>query len=165
MNCREAQTQIFAARDGAPGAIPSAALDGHVAQCAACRQIRDNLAAALETWRSDSARAIVPDAEREWHAVRRQIRGGADAGATSARPRRSLIAWWSLPLGAAAAAAFAFVVLNQERPAELPAAFSDAVTARADDVEAPGNKASTMVFVDDKSGWLIVLASDTATAE
>jgi hypothetical protein len=32
--------------------------------------------------------------------------------------------------------------------------------ARADAVVAPGNNASTMVFVDDKSGWLIVWASD-----
>ena len=165
MNCREAQSEIFANRDGAPGASPRAALDAHVASCAACQQIRTNLAAALGAWRTDSARAIVPDAEREWHAVRRRIRGGAETGLAPVRPSRSGFAWLSLPLGAAAAAAFAFVVLNQERSAELHANFSSAVTARAHDVEAPGHKASTMVFVDDKSGWLIILASDTATAE
>jgi hypothetical protein len=169
MNCHEAQSQIFAARDGAPGEIPGAALDGHLAQCAACRQIRDNLAAALEAWRSDSARVIVPDAEREWHAVRRRIRGGAEAGAPASRPSRRLFAWLALPLGAAAAAAVAVLVVNQnqERPsaAGLTAQFSDAVIARADDVVAPGNQASTMVFVDDKSGWLIVLASDTVATE
>jgi hypothetical protein len=36
-----------------------------------------------------------------------------------------------------------------------------AVAARADAVEAPGGNASTMVFVDDRSGWLIVWASDS----
>jgi hypothetical protein len=34
--------------------------------------------------------------------------------------------------------------------------------ASAESVEAPGDPASTMVFVDEKSGWLIVWASDTA---
>lgn len=165
MNCHEAQTEIFAARDGAPGASPSAALDGHVAHCAACRQIRANLAAALGAWRTDSARAIVPDAEREWHAVRRRIRGGAETGSALARPRRNLFAWLSLPLGAAGAAAVALVVLQQPRPSATLADFGDVVTARADAVEAPGHNASTMVFVDDKSGWLIVLASDTAPSE
>ena len=165
MNCREAQTQIFAARDGAPDESPRAALEGHVAHCAACRPIRANLAAALGAWRTDSARAIVPDAEREWHAVRRRIRGGADVGSTATRPRRSLFAWLSLPFGAAAAAAVALVVLQQQRPAATLAGFGDVVTARADVVEAPGHNASTMVFVDDKSGWLIVLASDTAPSE
>ena len=130
MNCREAQSQIFAARDGAPDESPRAALAGHVAHCAACRQIRDNLATALGAWRTDSTRAVVPDAEREWHAVRRRIRGGAEAGSAPVRPSRSVFAWLSLPLGAAAAAAFALVVMNQERSAELHSNFSAAVTDR-----------------------------------
>ncbi|MEO6246277.1 MAG: zf-HC2 domain-containing protein [Opitutaceae bacterium] len=169
MNCHEAQTQIFAVQDGAAGEIPGAALEGHLAHCAGCRQVRANLAAVLGAWRHDSARARVPDAEREWHAVRRQIRGGAAVGSEPARPRRSAFAWLALPLGAAAAAALALFVINQNQEqtptSELTARFSDAVIARADSVEAPGNAASTMVFLDDKSGWLIVLASDAVATE
>ena len=162
MNCREAQTQIFAARDGAPDESPRAALEGHVAHCAACRQIRDNLTAAFGAWRTDSARATVPDAEREWHAVRRRIRGGAEAASVSTRPRRSIFAWLPVTLGAAAAVAIALMVVVQQGTSESRTGFGSKVTARADSVEAPGNEASTMVFVDDKSGWVIVQASDTA---
>ena len=160
MNCREAQSQIFAARDGAPDESPRAALEGHVAHCAACRRIRDNLTAAFGAWRSDSARVVVPDAEREWHAVRRQIRGGVEAGSTAARPRRNIFAWLPLTLGAAVAAAITVLVVVQPST-ESNAGFGSKVAARADYVEAPGHNASTMVFVDDKSGWVIVLASDT----
>ena len=159
MNCREAQSQIFAARDGAPDENPRAALEGHVAHCAACRQVRDNLTAALGAWRSDSARAIVPDAEREWHAVRRRIRGGAEAGSVPARARRNIFTWLPLTLGAAVAAAITVMVVVQPST-ESNAGFGSKVAARADYVEAPGNDASTAVFVDDKSGWVIVLASD-----
>jgi hypothetical protein len=68
--------------------------------------------------------------------------------------------WLTLPLGGAAAAAIAvFVSLPPEKP-QPPVAVSPTPTARAEFVEAPGNNASTMVFVDDKSGWLIVWASD-----
>ena len=42
----------------------------------------------------------------------------------------------------------------------MGAAAHEARVARADFVEAPGAKASTMVYVDDKSGWLFVVASD-----
>jgi hypothetical protein len=38
-------------------------------------------------------------------------------------------------------------------------------SVRADFVEAPGRNASTMVIVDDKSGWLIVWASDASPKE
>ena len=160
MNCREAHTQIFANRDGAPDASPRAELEGHVAHCAACRQIRDDLAAALGAWRTDSARTIVPDAEREWHAVRRRIRGGAATGLAPVSSRRNIFTWLTLPLGVAAAAAVALMIMNRPSLSEQQAGFGDRIVAHADAVEAPGNDASTMVFVDDKSGWLIVWASD-----
>jgi hypothetical protein len=70
-----------------------------------------------------------------------------------------LVTW---PLAAAAAAAVLFVSLP--RPGSRTVAFSEP-TVRADFVEAPGRNASTMVIVDDKSGWLIVWASDAAPRE
>lgn len=158
MNCSEAQRHLFAAGDVALDNHQRAALDAHVAHCAACRRIGDDLAAALTTWREDNRLARVPDVEREWHAIRRRMRG-AGSGDTS-RSRRHVLPWLALPLGAAAAIALTFYV-GQPNPspatksADTPAKH----VARADSVEVPDN-ASTMVYVDDKSGWLIVWASD-----
>jgi len=163
MNCREAQSQLYADGARAPTETSRAALAAHLEGCAGCRRIRDDLAAALTTWRTGTVALAVPDAEREWHAVRRRIRGGDAAPLADTGRRRSRLAWLTLPLGAAAAAAIAiFISLPAEKP-QPAAAVSVSVpahTARADFVEAPGNNASTMVFVDDQSGWLIVWASD-----
>lgn len=163
MNCREAQHQLFAEGDGAPASSQRAALDEHVGHCPDCRRIRDDLTAALTTWRSEAARTPVPDAMREWHAVRRLIRGGAEAGAAApARPRRNFLPWLAVPVGAAAALALALYIAPS-KPASsaspLVVQHAPRQVARADAVEVPGG-ASTIVFVDDKSGWLIVQASD-----
>jgi hypothetical protein len=79
---------------------------------------------------------------------------------TTVRPRRNFAPWFALPIGAVAAAAIAFYVAPTTPKAVSPTPTKTHV-ARADSVEAPGNNASTMVFVDDKSGWLIVWASDS----
>ena len=164
MNCHEAQNHLFAARDSALDSNQRASLDGHVAHCANCRRMRDDLVAAFSVWRKETAEAPVPDVEREWHAVRRRIRGGADAGTTTtlARPRRNFLPWLAVPIGAAAALALALYVGSENGatpPTTAPGAPRTHI-ARADSVEVPGN-ASTMVYVDDKSGWLIVWASDS----
>lgn len=163
MNCHEVKNHLFAGSDGALNATERAALDAHCATCADCRRTRDDLAAALTTWRAESARAPLPDVEREWHAVRRKIRGGLEAGSTVTleRPRR-LFTWIAVPVMAAAAAALTFYMgSGSEREATL-ASTSPSTTpqiARADSVEVPG-KASTTVYVDEKSGWLVVWATD-----
>jgi hypothetical protein len=159
MNCREVQPQIFAERDGTLDKNLRAALDGHLAQCDACRRIRDNLTAALAAWRTEVANVVVPDAEREWHAVRRRIRGGAEAGAErSSRPRRNLFTRLAVPLGAAAAIAVTLFVVTQE--SSVAPSSAPANVARANSGDVPADDATTMVFVDDKSGWLFVWASD-----
>jgi hypothetical protein len=163
MNCREAQHQIFAERDSALETTQRAALDGHVAECADCRRIRDDLTAVFATWRTKVDHVAVPDVDREWYAVRRRIRGGVEPGVErTTSPRRSFLPWLTLPLGAAAALAVAlFVTRAPDAPAPTPVSPGKARVARADSVEVPGNHASTMVFVDDKSGWLIVWANDS----
>ncbi len=162
MNCREAQSHIFVERDNALELNQRAALEGHIAHCGDCQRIRENLAAALETWRTKATHVKIPDAEREWHAVRRRIRGGAESGAArTARPRRNVFAWLAVPLGAAAAVALALFI-SPETTSSLPGTASGGHVSRANSVEVPGNNATTMVFVDDKSGWLFVLASDAA---
>jgi hypothetical protein len=60
---------------------------------------------------------------------------------------------WALPLGAAAALAAVAVVGPSWTDDEGPQA-----VARAEFVEVSGN-ASSVVYVDDKSGWLVVWAS------
>lgn len=160
MNCREAQSEIFAERDGAPDNTRGAALDAHLALCADCRRVRADLTTALATWRTGVDRVTVPDAEREWHAVRRRIRGGAEAGATSvSRRRHHFFAWFAVPLGAAAAIAVTLFMLPTASTNSSTVS-SGSHVARANSVDVPGNPASTMVFVDDKSGWLFVWAND-----
>jgi hypothetical protein len=164
MNCREAQSQIFAERDGALDNNQRATLEGHVASCATCQRVRDDFSAALTAWRNETANAPVPDAEREWHAVRRRIRGGAEAGtAAAARSRPAFFPWLAVPFGAAAALIVALSVAPSNRDAsggQESATPPASQVARAVSVEVPGH-ASTMVFVDEKSGWLFVQASDT----
>lgn len=158
MNCRQAQDHLFADR-GALENDQRAALDAHVATCPACQRINANLTAALTDWRRAAELAPVPDSEREWHAVRRKIRGGAEAGTTGtlAPARRRFLPWLALPLGAAAAIATALYVASD--PTQAPAGGTHGIVARADFVEAPG-AAQTMVYVDEKSGWLVVYAKD-----
>lgn len=111
-------------------------------------------------WRSEAVSTPIPAPEREWLAVRRRIRGGSEAGGSirSAHPRRRLFPWIAVPLGTAAAFALA-LLLGPSGSDDSRSSVSAAHVARADSVEVPGN-ASTMVFVDDRSGWLIVWASD-----
>src|SRR5689334_5149655 len=108
MNCRNAERQIFAERDGALDETQRAALAIHLTGCAGCRQLKVNFATAIESWRSASRMVASPDAEREWLNVRRRIRGGAVVGEESEGKRhRQWIAWLALPIGAAAALAIA----------------------------------------------------------
>ena len=161
MNCREAQSHLFTARDGALDNNQRAALDGHLAQCDGCRKVRNDLSAALTVWRTEVHLVTVPDAEREWHAVRRRIRGGAEAGAVrEARPRRNLFTFLAIPVGAAAAVALALFV-SPKVSTTLPAEnLEGANIARAHPTEVSGSNAPTMVFVDDKSGWTFVWANE-----
>lgn len=164
MNCHEVQNHLFADSDGALPSAQRAALDEHVAVCAECRRLRQNLSAALSAWRTDAARTPVPDIEREWHAVRRKIRGGVEAGQTVEfpRPRRRVFAWLAVPITAAAAVAITLYMgstSDTPEPREPATAAPAAQVSRADSVEVPG-QASTTVYVDDKSGWLVVWASE-----
>lgn len=160
MNCREAQRHILAEEGSAVDRTPDSRLNAHVRDCGACRRMRDDLAAALSYWRTDASATAVPDAEIEWQKVRRQIRGGAESlGRPPRQGRPAYASWIAFPLLAGAAAVLTFF-LFPGTPEIAPSPRRAPQTARADAVEAPGNNASTMVFVDDKNGWLFVWASD-----
>lgn len=155
MNCREAEHQIFAERDGALDSHQRAALGAHVAQCATCRQMRDGLAHAIESWRVSTEAVRTPDADLEWLNLRREIRRGA--GAKPASTARSPWATWvALPAAAAAALAVVLAVRHGNRGATPEATKA---VARAH-VEASVENASPVVFVDDKSGWVFVWATN-----
>lgn len=155
MNCREAERQIFAERDGALDPGQRAALAEHVAGCQTCRRVDENLAAVFGHWKAQAESARTPDSEREWIDLRRRMR--TEAG-NAAERRPSWRAWLGAPLAAAAALA-AVIAINSEWR-QNPAATGGRSIARAEYVEVPSANASTVVFVDDKSGWLVVLASD-----
>jgi hypothetical protein len=161
MNCREAQSHLFSERDNALDNHQRVALDGHLAQCDGCRRVREDLTTALTVWRVTTVKVATPDAEREWHAVRRRIRGGGEAGAVrTTRPRRNLFSFIAVPLGAAAAIALALFV-SPKVSSELPAeSHVGANVARAHAIEVSGTNAPAMVFVDDKSGWTFVWATE-----
>lgn len=161
MNCREAQRRLLAEEDSARDNSPGSLLSAHVDGCSACRKMRDDLAAALDYWRTEATATVVPDAELEWQQVRRLIRGGDNRRSPQRRTRSVFAPWFALPLLAGAAAVLAFF-LSPGTPEIAPPTRRAPQTARADAVEAPGNNASTMVFVDDKNGWLFVWASDAA---
>ncbi len=148
MNCRTAEDQIYVERDDALDAAGRRALDEHVQACAACRQKRETLTFAIGAWRTKTAAARVPEAQREWESIRRQIRGGASTPANQALPRRRFgLSWLALPLGAAAAIMMAFYA-NWGPASVSSIGRNDAVEVSAAD--------GSVVFVDDKSGWVVI---------
>lgn len=160
MNCRDIEPLLLAERDGVLTSKQHAELAEHVAGCPACRRARLNYGDAVTFLKTDAANVAVPDADKEWRAIRAQIQDGA------AKPgRKSPLApviWFTAPFAAAAALAFAFFVTRSpipQTPDLIPQAPATEV-ARADFVEAGDANASTMVYVDKDSGWLVVWATD-----
>jgi len=148
MNCRTAEDQICVERDHALDAAGLRALDEHVQACASCRQKRESLTLAIAAWRTATVTVGVPDAQREWESVRRQIRGVATTPELRASPRRHFgLPWLALPLGAAAAIMMAFYVNRGPAPVSSVGR-NDAVEVSAAD--------GSVVFVDDKSGWVVI---------
>lgn len=163
MNCRSAQPLLSAERDGALSPHERAGLEAHVAGCAECQRFQAAVAKAGGGLRVAAARVKVPDEERAWQDIHREIRAGRPAAAK---------AWWNLgrwtlPVGAAAAALAVVAVITPNWTGDDAAQETTQVArvgqpqvARAEFVEV-GNDASSMVYVDDKSGWLVVWATPT----
>ncbi len=149
MNCHSAQRLLSAERDGALATGERAGLAAHVAGCAECRQFQAKCVEAIEGLKAAATRVAVPDEERAWQDIRRELR--------AARPTAARAWWnlgrWALPLGAAAALAAVAVIGPSWTDDDGPQ-----TVARAEFVEVSGD-ASSVVYVDDKSGWLVVWAS------
>jgi hypothetical protein len=155
MNCRQAEHHIYAERDGALDEVRRAALAAHVADCAGCRQIREILTVAVDKWRADGADIRVPDADIEWQKVRRQIRGG------TAAERRSVLNWIAVPLAAAAALAVGLYMVPTGHHPGTAIETGPIATREAAVSNGATQDSSTVIFVDDKSGWTFVVGPGT----
>ncbi len=147
MNCRDCE-RLLLGEGGEPSVPESAAIAAHVQDCPQCRALQASLASALGQWKAETA-AQAPDTAAAWRSLRPRL------AARRTQPRRlGRLIWLSAPLAAAAALALVFY-----HPA--PAARGDGFTsAHADFVEAGNPTASTVVYVDNDSGWLVVWAAD-----
>jgi hypothetical protein len=160
MNCHDTESLLFAERDGTLHESQRASLAAHVAGCASCRAMQQELAQAASAWRSADASVATPAVETEWHAIRRRIRhevpvaGGAARGVVHRRP-------WPFALGAVAALVLFAAVFGTRwfrTDMHAPLAGSDYVSY----VVVHNATDSTMVYEDRESGWLLVWVGDTA---
>lgn len=149
---------LLAERDGVLTENQHAELAGHVAECPRCRQFRAALVDSALYLKADAANVPVPDVEAEWQTLQAKLNpeplhDTAARGADTKKRRLAPVIWFGAPLAAAAAVAIAFL-------SSAPNA-SDAPmqVAQASYVEAGDTTASTMVYVDKESGWLVVWAS------
>jgi anti-sigma factor RsiW len=160
MNCHAVQQLLSAERDQALGADLRGELETHLAGCAACRQLRATWAEAAESWRATTAGVRVPDAQMEWQRIRRRLNGEPER---EAQPGRGIFTQWRVATLGAIAAAVAvglFLAPAGMRGPQAPTAAMAAASVNTDSVEVGGEASSAMVFVDDKSGWLVVWAAD-----
>lgn len=160
MNCRDVERLGFDAQESSLDDSQRAALAQHLLTCDACRQAGGRIRTAIDAWRSTTACAPLPDVSREWQVVRRRRRAPTDNAAADSRPRPSpLLAWLAIPLAAAAIVIALF--LSPHRPPSSPSDGTRDALARVQPADDSAT-APTVVFVDEKSGWLVVWAADQA---
>lgn len=149
MNCQNAEHCLYTGRNELAEA-QRAELAAHLSTCPACRQIATNLDSCLLAMQTETRHVPVPNPDFEWAKVRRQLH-------RQNSPAHPLARWLALPAAVAAAAAIGLYVSRE--PSQLPAQRTAApVIARSDAPAAA--EPSTVVFVDDRSGWTFVVASD-----
>jgi len=148
MNCRDCERLLL--REGAElSDAEAAAAARHVQDCPHCRELQSSLTAAIGEWKAETS-AQEPDAAAAWRALRPRLT------ARRRQPRRlAPLLCLTAPLAAAAALA---LLVYPPKPAERDRGIE---AAHADFVEAGNPAASTMVYVDNDSGWLVVWAADT----
>ncbi|WP_221029523.1 anti-sigma factor family protein [Actomonas aquatica] len=183
MNCRQVQDHLIAARDVPLPDDVARQVSAHTAACPECQALQAQLAAVYTHLQETAARVQVPDAQTEWHAVRRRLRQQSGT-AKSAAPLWSRLLRVAAPLTAVAAVALVVMqnrgpirtesidvaaplarqaakVASDETTADWPEMEQHfAFAAHAEFVETANEEASPFVYVDDESGWLIVWASD-----
>ena len=158
MNCNAAQRLISAERDAALGGDARTTLEAHLADCAACREWRGVLADSAEAWREATAAVRSPDPQMAWQRISRQLKVTKDGGPL--KSGRSVAWLWGASLATAAALTLVTIGPGWFRTGPAAdAAAGERKVARAEFVEVGGKASSAMVFVDEKSGWLVVWAA------
>ncbi|MBL9216581.1 MAG: zf-HC2 domain-containing protein [Opitutaceae bacterium] len=153
MNCRDIGDLLLAENDGRISPPQQAALTEHLAGCAACREQQRSLREALAEFVTDAARVPIPDPAEEWRRLQARLPGQAKV---VRRRRLAPVVWFGASLAAAAAITLAYLGSWAQPLLPLPAS---AEVAQADFVEAGDANASTLVYVDKESGWLVVWAA------
>jgi anti-sigma factor RsiW len=156
MNCRDIEGLVLSAHDGTLTDEQCAAVASHVAGCPACRQLQAEVAAALGAYRADAAQVKAPNADEEWRRLRPRLQEGRTARKRPLAP----VVWLGSAMAAAAALAFAFLGPKPQPAAPVVFSPDNEVVAEAEFVEAGNSNASTMVYLDKESGWLVVWATD-----
>lgn len=153
--CNEIERLLLSEPDGALTATELAELEAHVSGCEACRRQRNQLSTVSSSLKKSQAEVPIPSSREEWMTLRNRIHEERGAERKTNRWSRPWLRWGipALSLGTAAAVA---CILYLRAPS--PAPFSRVTIARAEYVQSE-NAASTLVYVDQESGWLIVWAS------
>lgn len=151
MNCRDIEPLLLAERDGVLTADEHAALAKHLAACPACRKERLVYGEAVTFLKTDAANVAVPDADIEWRTIRARLHG---PDRLEKKPRLAPVIWFGASLAAAAALAVAFFIQRSDP--------SDDVSPRPRMMAAKptATGASTIAYVDQDSGWLVVWSDD-----
>jgi len=152
MSCHETQRLLSLAQDVPLSDQQRDALSRHLADCPACRQHQSALAQASSVFRQDATAVAIPDIEQEISAVQARLSTPAPQRKRTLAP----ILWLSAPLAAAA------IMLAFLSGIQIPFTTPDAPTTHVDYVVAGDPSASTVVYVDQDSGWLVVWASSSS---
>ncbi len=152
--CRKIEPLLLSEPDGVLNPAELAELESHVAGCEACRRQRDLLSAVSSSLKKSSEALPVPSPHEEWMTLRDRIRGERGAHKGNNRWSRPWLRWGVPALSFGTAAAVACILYLR---APSPAPFLRVTIARAEYVQSE-NAESTLVYVDQESGWLIVWA-------
>ena len=155
MNCQRAQHLLSVERDRPLTANEQTELAHHLGGCAGCAQLRQDLAAGAQSWREVTAAVPIPDAAEEWRRFQQRLDGRPTV--VHHRPRPAIRTWAAFPLAVAAAVALILWI----RPSHVPEAAMVGIQPRAEFVETNDRASSTLVYVDEQSGWLVVWAPTT----
>lgn len=138
----------------------SSAIQAHVSTCAHCQQFAASLETLSGAIHADANAATVPSADAMWASVQSRI----NETSKPARKSRKVapIIWITAPLAAAAALVFAFLPIKPTASKQVAVAPSPQ-SSQVNYVETPDPDATTMVYVDKESGWLVVWADDPST--
>lgn len=148
MNCNDAERLILAERDGPLPSAQENQLSAHLEGCASCRRVRLDLREGFAAWSQQTAAVAVPDAREAWNELR-------SARRTPRAPApRPVVRWLQFGVPLAAAAMLAVMLVRPTAPV------SDNAMARVQYVEPGSPGASTLVYEDRESGWLVIWTSD-----